>query len=229
MKNKNIINFSLSGGVFLLFIIFTFVVKFADVVAIGPNESVVGLASLNMQIRDLIGYSETWLKISDIFGYIAIAVAVGFAVYGIISLIKNKSIKKVDTNLIILACFYVAVGIFYVLFELIVVNYRPVLIDGQLEASYPSSHTILALCIMASAIIMFDKLLLNKTVKMVAVISSVLVIAVTLLARVMSGVHWISDIIGGILLSTALIMTFDSTIEYFANRPTKAIDSQNIN
>ena len=196
--------------IFLIsFLVFTVLVMKADVQAIGPKDSKVGLATINGAVADAVGYNETWYNISNYVGYFAILVSAGFALFGLFQVIKRKSLFKVDSHIIILGIFYVAVFGTYILFELFEINYRPILIDGALEASYPSSHTMLSLCIMSTAIFEFHMLLKNR--KALIIVADVLCVAIgatVLVGRILSGVHWFSDIIAGILVSGILVCTF---------------------
>lgn len=204
-----------SGSLLLLFILFTGVVLFVDVQAIGPDGSSVGLAAINQAFAKQVGVHLLWYKVTDWLGLVSISVALGFAVLGLIQLLKRKSIKKVDPQIIVLGVFYGLVILIYAFFEIIIVNHRPILMDGMLEASYPSSHTILVLCIMSTAIIMFDYLLSSK--KMLRQILSavaIMIMAVTVVGRLICGVHWLTDIIAGIILSAALVMLFYAVVQF---------------
>ena len=193
----------------VLFLVFTVLVITVDVQPIGPNGSEVGLATMNEAVADALEYNEIWYNISDYAGYLALLIPVGFALLGLFQVIKRKSLLKVDRHLILLAVFYVAVLCAYITFEIFKVNYRPILVDGVLEASYPSSHTLLSLCITASAI--FEAHLLLKSKKVLLISADILfatIGAVVLVGRLLSGVHWLSDIMGGVLLSGALVCFF---------------------
>ena len=204
-------NIALTAGIafFILFFIFTTLILTTDVQPIGPNNSKVGLAAMNRSFADAVGQSETWYKISDYIGYLAFIIPAGFALLGLVQAIKRKSLLKVDRQLIILGIFYVAVLCAYIAFEIFEVNYRPILVDGKLEASYPSSHTMLSLCITTTAIFQAHTLLKNHKVPLIlADIFCVTIGSVVLVGRILSGVHWLSDIIGGILLSGTLVCFF---------------------
>ena len=130
---------------FLTFIVFTVLVSTVDVRFIGPANSKVGLASVNEAFFKTFKGNDTLYLLTEILGYLTFLIIGAFAVLGVYQLIKGKSLKKVDVKIIALGVFYVVVLIFYVLFEVLVINYRPVLVEGELEASYPSSHTVLSI------------------------------------------------------------------------------------
>lgn len=205
-KNKKM----LVWGVSLLwvFVLWTVLVRFVDVRAIGPRESLVGFATLNGYVHSLTGMHMSLYEITDWLGLVPIAVALGFAVLGLVQWIKRKSLLKVDRSILVLGGFYMIVIAVYIVFEMVVINYRPVLINGYLEASYPSSTTMLVLCVMPTAIMQLRTRIKNEIRKR-GVISAILVfIAFMVIGRLLSGVHWFSDIIGGALLSAGLVMTY---------------------
>ena len=204
MKKRNII---LSIILTVLAIGYTFLVKKIDVRAIGPNNSVVGFARLNKAFSNLVGSNMTLYKITEILGIIVILIVLVYGLIGLIQLIKRKSLLKVDKDILLLGGLYVLMGIVYVFFEKFIINYRPILIDGELEASYPSSHTILAICICVSSLIVSKNYVPEKYRKITNIITIVLLVGV-FLGRTISGVHWISDIIGGVIISVMLLMYF---------------------
>lgn len=206
--------FIASGVLFLIFVLFTVLVANVDLQPIGPENSVVGLASLNGAVAEAIGVHMVWYKITDILGYLAILVALFFGLLGVLQLIKGKSLAKVDSDILALGGFYVLVMVFYVIFELVGVNYRPVIIDASegLEASYPSSHTMLALCVFTTAIFQFQSRIKDEQICKVIEIVAVILIVLTVGGRLISGVHWFTDIIGSLLLSSSLIVLYCATV-----------------
>lgn len=193
---------------FLMFIIFTIIIKFIDVKNIGPHNTSVGLATINNFFVNKIGFHNKIYKLTEILGIIPIIIVLIYAIIGLYSLIEEKSFKKVNKNLYYLAIFYIIVLGIYVLFEKVIINFRPVIIEGILESSYPSSHTILAICICGSSIILNNAIFKNnKIAKLENIISFIIIILLPLL-RFISGVHWFTDIIGGVLLSLSLLLFF---------------------
>lgn len=206
-------NFTVTGILFALFGLLTLLVLRVDVQPIGPDNSTVGLATINQLIWKLTGENTIWYHITDWLGLVGIFTALGFAIFGLVQSIKRKSLLKVDPDIYILGIFYILVIVCYCFFEINIVNYRPVLMNGYLEASYPSSHTMIICCLMGTAILQFKSRIKNKTISGIVTAVSMAVIIVTVIGRLISGVHWFSDILGGLLLSGALIMLYYSCVE----------------
>lgn len=148
--------------------------------------------------------------VTDWLGLVPIAVAFGFAVIGLVQWIKRKSLLKVDGSLLVLGGFYIVVMAAYIFFEAVVINYRPVLIDGYLEASYPSSTTMLVLCVMPTAMLQLRTRIKNRVLRRCVLIAIAAFTAFMVIGRLLSGVHWLTDIIAGALLSTGLVMIYAS-------------------
>ena len=219
MKSNTKVNIIITSCLFLAFIVFTILVKVVDVQSVGPNGSEVGFASVNEAVFKVFGYNQTLYDVTEILGLVTFLIIGFFAVLGLYQLIKGKSIKKVDYKILVLGCFYVIVLLFYVLFEIIVINHRPVLIDGELEASYPSSHTMLSICVVTSAIVVLSEILENrKALRLTIVVIGYALIAFTVAGRLLSGVHWFTDIVGAMLLSFALVMLFYSALDFIKDK-----------
>ncbi len=205
-------NFLVSTILILLAIVFTILVKVVDVQLVGANETSIGFAKVNMLIFKSIGVNMVWYHITDWLGLVPIFIAIVYAIIGVIQLVKRKSLFKVDKEIIILGIFYIVVITIYVLFEKVIINYRPILMNGYLEASYPSSHTLMTICLCGSSIIINKKLFKNKFSKFINIVST-LVILVTIIGRLISGVLCFTDIVGGIIISISLLTTLHSIIE----------------
>ena len=208
MKKKSRRLFFLGASLLAAFVLWTVLVCFVDVQAIGPEGSSVGFATLNGCVHDFTGVNMSLYVITDWLGLVPIGVAFGFAVLGLVQWIKRKSILKVDRSILVLGGFYIVVMAVYVLFEMVVINYRPTLIGGYLEASYPSSTTMLVMCVMPTAMIQLRPRVKNKLFRRCVMLTIAAFIAFMVIGRLVSGVHWITDIIGGALFSTAIVLMY---------------------
>lgn len=197
------------GILFLLFfIIWTLLVKFVDVKAIGPNGSSVGFACINSLIHKFFCVNMLLYNLTDCLSLIPLGLTFYFALLGLCQLIKRKNFKKVDGSIIVLGGFYIVVLVLFLLFEEIVINYRPILINGILEASYPSSTTMLCSCVCLTAIYQFNIRIKNKTLKNAVCLTLSAFTVFMVVGRLFSGVHWFTDIIGGLLLSIGLVLVY---------------------
>lgn len=205
---------------FVIFIIYTILVKFVGVGAIGPDGSEVGFAGVNGWFHNLTGENFGIYNMTDVVSLVvAGAVVLAFAILGLVQLVKRKSLKKVDADILALGIFYILVGVAYVVFEVVKINYRPVLIDGALETSYPSSTTMLAITVFGSAMAVIPKYVKGRWGRILEAAAGVM-LGFLVVLRTLSGVHWLTDIIGGILLSVALISAF-FTIRKFLKKTLK--------
>ena len=209
MEKKNKKRLVLGVSLVVAFVLWTILVCFVDVRAIGPEGSSVGFAALNGFVHELTGVNWFLYTITDWLGVVPIAVALGFAILGLVQLIKRKSLWKVDHSILALGVFYIVVMAAYIFFEVVVINYRPTLIDGYLEASYPSSTTMLVMCVMPTAAMQLNARIKNTVLRRFAVIAIVVFTAFMVIGRLLSGVHWITDIIGGALFSAGLVTIYD--------------------
>ena len=208
MKKKSRRLFFLGASLLAAFVLWTVLVCFVDVQAIGPEGSSVGFATLNGCVHDFTGVNISLYVITDWLGLIPIGVAFGFAVLGLVQWIKRKSILKVERSILALGGLYIVVMAVYLLFEIVVINYRPTLINGSLEVSYPSSTTMLVMCVMPTAMIQLRARIKNKVFSRCVMIAIAVFIVFMIIGRLVSGVHWITDIIGGALLSAAIVLMY---------------------
>ena len=214
MKRKAISQFVLGGILLILFVLFTWSLTFIDVQPIGPDGSSVAYASINHAVHNLFGVNLTLYNITDWAGVVAIFIALGFAIFGLIQWIKRKSICKVDSSILILGVFYILVFGAYVFFEFQVINRRPVLINGILEASYPSSTTMLAMCVLPTAMMQFHRLIKNTKARNTTNFLCGMFTAFMVIGRLVCGVHWFTDILGGLIFSVAMILLYCATNNY---------------
>ena len=209
MKKKK---FCIAIGLLAAFVLWTIAISLIDVQAIGPQGSTVGFATLNSMVHRLTGVHMQLYTITDWLGLVPVAFGFGFALLGLAQWINRKSILNVDRSILILGAFYIVTLAAYLFFESYVVHYRPVLIEGYLEASYPSSTTLLVLCVMPTAMIQLRGRIKNRASRKAVTVAITAFIVFMVAGRLVSGVHWLTDIIGGILLSAGLVMIYDSLI-----------------
>ena len=195
------------------FVLWTVAISFVDVRAIGPQGSSVGFACINGYVHNLTGVHFSLYNITDWLGLVPIFVCMGFGALGLMQWIKRKSICKVDHDILVLGGFYIVTIAAYLFFESVVINYRPVLINGYLEASYPSSTTLLVTCVMPMAVMQFNSRIRNKLLRNIVAATLVAFIAFMVIGRLLSGVHWLTDIVGGALLSTGLVLMYRAIID----------------
>ena len=213
MKKTDQKKFRIAMVLLAVFAAWTATVCLVDTQPIGPQGSSVGLASINRAFHDLTGVHMALYTITDWLSLIPLGIAAGFAVLGFAQWIKRKSLMKVDGSILILGGFYLVVIAVFVLFEAAVINYRPILIDGVLEASYPSSTTLLVLCVMPTAALQFNTRIRNRTVRHILAFVIRAFTVFMAAARLVSGVHWFTDIVGGVLLSTGLVLLYDAVCD----------------
>lgn len=212
MKKENQRNFCIATCMLLAFLLWTVAIQFVDVQAIGPQESSVGFATINQFVHKLTGVHMSLYTITDWLGLVPLMFVMGFGTLGLIQWIKRKHLLKVDYSIFVLGGFYIVVMAVYVLFEMLVVNYRPVLIGGILEASYPSSTTMLVMCVMPTAIMQINARIKNNVIKRFVASTIIAFIVFMVIGRLVSGVHWFTDIIGGALLSAGLVLMYRAII-----------------
>ena len=196
----------------VLFVIWTLLIQIVDVKPLGQNGTNIGLSTFNCWFHKLTGVHMSIYVITDWFGLVPIFVCIAFCVVGIIQLIKRKSLFKMDYDIILLGIYYVLVIFGYLLFEMIPINYRPILIEGVMEASYPSSTTLLVLSVMPTLVLQANRRLKNAVVKKIICILSVAFTLFMVIGRLVSGVHWFSDIVGGVMLSAGLFLVYKASI-----------------
>ena len=212
MKKENQRNFCIATCMLFAFFLWTATIQFIDVQTIGPQGSSVGFATLNGFVHNLTGVHMSLYAITDWLGLVPLAFVMGFALLGLVQWIKRKYLLKVDYSILVLGGFYIVVMAVYVLFEVFVVNYRPVLIGGILEASYPSSTTMLVMCVMPTAVMQFNARIKNNILKRFVASAITVFVVFMVIGRLLSGVHWFTDIIGGALLSAGLVLMYRAII-----------------
>ena len=208
MKKRNGRNFLAAGLVLAAFAVFTAVVSLVDVRAVGPFGSRVGFATINQFAHGIFGVRMPLYMATDWLSLVPFGVISGFALFGLVQWMSRKRLSRVDFDILALGGFYVAVLGVYLFFEVLALNYRPVLINGQLEASYPSSTTVLVLCVMLTAAMQFRARVKKRWLRRSLTLFCITFAAFMVIGRLFSGVHWLTDIVGGVLLSVGLLLTY---------------------
>lgn len=207
-------NFIASLCLLTAFVLWTAAIVLVDVRAIGPQGSSVGFAGINNFVHNLTGVHFDLYNITDWLGLVPILVCMGFGALGLVQWIKRKSIRKVDFSILVLGGFYIVTIAAFLVFEHFIVNYRPVLINGYLEASYPSSTTLLVTCVMPTAAMQFNNRINNKVLRNIVSVTIIAFITFMVFGRLISGVHWFTDIVGGALLSAGLVLMYRAIISF---------------
>ena len=215
MKNKKLI---IAITLLLCFVFWTLLILTIDVKPVGVNNTSLGFATLNTWFHRLVGIHMSLYMITDWLSLIPLSVCSLFAGIGLGQLIKRKRLKKVDKDIILLGIYYLLVIICFVSFEFMPINYRPILIEGVMEVSYPSSTTLLVLSVMPTLIFQAKRRLTNGTFRNLVCIFAYFYSAFMVIGRLFSGVHWFTDIIGGILLSAGLFLMYVATVEIWGNK-----------
>ncbi len=211
---KKNIWFIISGISALIFVIFTLIVSFVDVQPTGLADSKIGLGSINLHLRDIFGQSKTWDLVTIVLGAISFAVIFALILVAVWQGYKRKSIKKIDKNLILLGLIYCLLLFLYIFFELVVINKRPILSDGELKASYPSSHTLLICTSLFTALVELPYLVKKKWIVWTCNGIGISMVVVGIVGRMLCGAHWFTDIIAGIILSFTLVFLYIALIKF---------------
>ncbi|WP_022761195.1 phosphatase PAP2 family protein [Butyrivibrio sp. AD3002] len=208
MKSRK--SFVVSGVFALLALILIILVKNVDVAVVPETGKPMGFYSINTAFHNIFGINIIWYRITEIFGILALLVCAVFALIGLLQLIKRKSITEVDPVIIKLGCLYAVVIALYALFEKVIINYRPIIMPDatEAEASFPSSHTMLICVVMASTIMVIGNYIKDEKLLKLLKICCAVIMVVTVVGRLICGVHWLTDILGGILISSALLFLF---------------------
>lgn len=216
---KNEIHLLLTGFILLTaFVIWTILIQTVDVEPLGQNGTNIGFATLNCWFHLLTGVHMQIYTVTDWLGLVPLFVCMLFGGFGFVQLLKRKSLCSIDYDIIILGIYYCIVIACYLVFEVIPINYRPILIEGVMEVSYPSSTTLLVLCVMPTLSEQLNRRLRNTDLRKIIHILNVFFTTFMVIGRLFSGVHWVTDIVGGILLSIGLFCIYKASILIFAKK-----------
>lgn len=208
-KKKSLLMGSISLA---MFAVWTVLILTVDVQPLGQNGTSIGFATFNCWFHHFTGVNMAIYTITDWMGLVPVVICLIFAGIGLVQLIKRRSIFRVDADIMILGVYFVIVFLAYAIFEIIPINYRPILIEGRMEASYPSSTTLLVLSVMPALVEQIKRRLSGIRVKQIITIAAIAFSVFMVTGRLISGVHWFTDIVGGELLSVGLFMLYKAAV-----------------
>lgn len=205
----------LTAGVIMIFLfaVWTALIQTVDVQPVGQNGTDIGFAGLNVWFHKTTGVHMSIYTITDWLGLVPIFICMAFGFVGLIQLIKRRSLLKVDKDILLLGVYYILVIFGYLIFEMIPINYRPIPIEGRMEASYPSSTTLLVMSVMPTLIFQVYRRTGNKGIRNTICGLAVLFTAYMVIGRTVAGVHWLTDIIGSVLLSSGLYLIYHGSVK----------------
>ncbi len=200
-------------GLLIAFLLWTVLIRCVDVQAAGPNGTKIGFASLNGWFHKQTGVHMTLYTITDWLGLVPVGICLCFGALGVVQAVKRRSLLRVDPDVMLLGVYYSLVILAYLVFEMVPINYRPILINGAAEASYPSSTTLLVLSVMPTLMLQIgrrtDKPLVRNATGIVVISFSVFMV----IGRLIAGVHWVTDIIGAVFLSLGLFLLYQYAVD----------------
>lgn len=203
----------IKGSILLIaFLLWTILIKIVDVQSVGQNGMDIGFATFNQWFHAFTGVHMLIYTITDWLGLVPIFICAIFAGLGLVQLVKRRDLRKVDYDILFLGIYYVIVIFAYLFFEMLPLNYRPVLIGGYLEASYPSSTTLLVLSVMPTLNFQLRRRMENCAIQRILCGLSQGFAALMVIGRLFAGVHWFTDIVGSILLSAGLFLVYSGVV-----------------
>ena len=187
----------LMGSISLaMFAVWTVLILTVDVQPLGQNGTSIGFATFNCWFHHFTGVNMAIYTITDWMGLVPVVICLIFAGIGLVQLIKRRSLFRVDADIMIFGVYFVIVFLAYAIFEIIPINYRPILIEGRMEASYPSSTTLLVLSVMPALVEQIQRRLSGIRVKQIITIAAIAFSVFMVTGRLISGVHWFTEYIG---------------------------------
>ena len=201
-------NLWIGAALLTAFLVWTILIQTVDVQPVGQNGTNIGFAAMNVWFFRLTGVHMAIYTVTDWLGLVPILICMIFGGIGFVQFINRRSLLRVDIDLILLGVYYILVIIGYLVFEMIPINYRPIPIDGYMEASYPSSTTLLVLSVMPTLSFQANRRVKRRRLRAGINLFSVLFSLFMVIGRTVAGVHWLTDIAGSVLLSAGLLMIY---------------------
>lgn len=96
-------------GSLAAFALWTWAVCRIGVQPIGPNGSRVGFGEMNHWFHQLTGVHMGLYTVTDWLGLVPVCFVLGFGLLGLVQLIRRRSLRKVDPDILLLGGFYILV------------------------------------------------------------------------------------------------------------------------
>ena len=174
---------------------------------------------MNDAIFDFFGTNVIWDKVGDVLLILVLAAVAGFALAGLTQLIKRKSLKKVDSEILaMIPSLVLMVAIYFVFEKVWILNYRPVMVNGVAEPSFPSTHTLVAVTVLGMIMLALPKYIKEKKTRTLIDVALLIVMAVMAFSRVASGMHWATDVLGGIVFGIDLVLVYGGALRVIKER-----------
>lgn len=221
MKEKKASGAVAAGLILLvLFLVFTAALTRVDVTSPEPVGMPLGFSGLNLRVREALGENKLCYIVTELLGYFAILVAAMSCLVGLFQWINRKNMWLVDKELFIVYFFYIIVVLLKFVFDYkLIINYRPILEDGLPASSFPSSHSMLVFTVFGMGMsARFKGFFGSKRLLKAADWVAGILIAVMIVGRLLSGIHWLTDIIGSLLLSGAIVAFYTACIRKFRKK-----------
>ncbi len=204
----------LLAGIGLLgaFALWTVLIQLIDVRTVGPDGAEIGFAAFNKWVHALTGVHMALYTVTDWLGLVPVFICLCFGALGFVQLVRRRSLRLVDPDLPLLGVYYALVIAAYLFFETVPVNYRPILIGGRLEASYPSSTTLLVLSVMPTLTFQANRRCSNPSARKAAALFAAAFSVFMVAGRLVAGVHWATDIVASVLLSGGLFLLYRAVV-----------------
>lgn len=198
---KKFINlYTILGCASLFLFILLMILLNADKAVIAESGKEVGLSSINNLVK--YSYKENLDLMTDLLFYVTFTVVVFEGCLGIIQLVTRKSLFKVDKEIIIFGISLVVMVVLWLVFDhLLKINVRP--IDAN-EGSFPSTHVMMATFLALASHAFICMKYETRLPKYLSLVLAIIIISTITFGRVACGMHYITDVTGGLFMGLAL-------------------------
>ena len=209
-KHKRQSWFLIATTLTVFFVVFTLTLKLVDMQS--DSSQFIGWASINIWWRDLIGVHFSWHIISHFIALISLLVLTGILIWQVITVFHRRKLSALTRNWWVFDITLLALGLSYLLFQIVAINYRPIQVDGAIEISYPSSHSLLITTTWLLIIFRLRREIQSQTWRRILIIVGWTLMLTGVIARLLCGYHWFTDIVGGVLLGTVFAAWYQAFV-----------------